>query len=424
MAESFPRRASAIKSSFVGIIFFLWNGIPLNFFKIPLWQSRSVVFAIVILCLFLSIRKVLISGEVNQFYTVMTIFFLYICSVTIFYNEVTRPAPIFSWLPGFVYVTPLALFVVYEKFNITPAEIAAGVVGMSVLCALLTIGDQFFNMTAMDQFVRTSYMNQGLRRLVIAKNEQCFSLVFMISNIINGKSFLRKLLGIAGFSALAFSIIAVAESRLALAAVAIGSALYIMFISRGAGKFIFGALFAIAILAVGPIVLQKYISNVGSVSDLQNYDVSVRYRLKEISVFQGFFDKTDGLGFGLMYINERLDNPLSNAMFRMGSMYGAKNYPMGLDDIGFFGALYQFGYVGLAFAILMTAAIVIYLLRAGRDTNIENREIFGVFGCMTLAFLISPLPMNFITLDWTMTIGGTLWYLASCARRDLLQRSA
>lgn len=414
------QRLSNFKSLFVCLILLLPFGVPLNFINVPLWQSCLVLYGIILMCWGASFFKIFIKKRPNFFQIFPLIFVAYIFVITVIYNTATFQNSVFSWAPGLIYVTPMTLFVAYETFDITPRQVARGMIMAGVLCSLFTVVDQFHSLSVFDQYVRTSYMDKGLRRVVVAKNEQCFSFVLLISMILTAKNLFTRCYAIIAFMMLAYSLIVVAESRLALAALVIGTLLYIAFISRRWERFVFMGIMAMAALTIGPIYFDKYSSSFTSADDLQKYDVSVVFRLKEMDVFRSSFEQSNGLGFGVMYINERLDNVLSSAMYRMGTMYGSKNYPMGLADIGFFGALYQFGYIGLAFAVVMTFIIVFQLLKAGRDLGNPDREIYGVMGCMTLAFLISPLPMNFITLDWTMTLGGTLWYMACRANRKIL----
>lgn len=421
MAETSPQKASTLKAMFVGMLFLLSYGVPLNFLGAPLWQAKMVLYACIVILWPFAIKKIFLSSDRNWFYRFVVIFVAYMYIVTIVYNNFTQPSAMFSWIPGLVYIAPLTVFAAYEVFDITPQEIARGIIGMSVLCALFTIIDQFYNLSALDQFVRTSHLDKSVRRVVLAKNEQCFSFVLVLSSIINSRSLNNRFFSVIAFLALSYSLIAVAESRLALAALGIGTVLYILFMLRRSTKYVLAVLMGVGAVGLAPFVIEKYLSNMSSSEDMQKYDLGVRFRLQEIDVFQSFFDKTDGLGFGLMYINQGLNNILSNAMFRFGTMYGAKDYPMGLDDIGFFAALYQFGYIGLFLSIVMTVIMVFCLWKAGRNIQNPYHEIYGAFGCVALAFLFSPLPMNFFTLDWTMTVGGTLWYLASRANRDTMQ---
>ncbi|WP_165498363.1 hypothetical protein [Siculibacillus lacustris] len=351
----------------------------------------------------------------------MAIFVAYLCVVSLIYNTMLVPNPLMTWAPGLIFYLPLIVFSVFDLFEVSIDEVAGGFIAAATFCVFLAMLDQVSNMAALDQFVRVSAFDSGLRRLVLAKTEQAFSVVLLVALFFRTRSFLVKAIVVPCGLALLYVLVVLTESRLVLGASGIGLVIYVSYHLRSQFKVVVLIAIAAAAVVALPFVMEKYAAVFQNI-DLLNSDASVQFRNLEQRFFAGYFDNTYGLGFGFMHLNENLDNIQSFAMFRAGQLFGAVNYPVSLGDIGIYGALYQFGYLGLAFTIVLTVIVIVDLMRAGRDVNNPSHAACGAFGSVALAFMLSPLPMNYFTLDWTVAFGGTLWYVAARSHEFRLRR--
>jgi hypothetical protein len=167
----------------------------------------------------------------------------------------------------------------------------------------------------------------------------------------------------------------------------------------------------LVVLAAGPLLLGKYLDKITSNAQYFNRDASVRFRTIEFQYFYDAFQHTYGLGFGVMSTGVGKKNILSYAANQAGYIYGTGSYGLGLSDIGIFSALTQFGYIGLIITLFMTGMASFKLIKYARaDPRFWSA---GAAGCLMLAFMLSPLPMNFFTLQWTVFVGNVLWFLAA-----------
>lgn len=391
-------------------------GLPLSLLGVDQWVSQRILQIVIVVSFIIHLVGAVYGRASNPTYHWMTALVGYMLFVTALYNTAIQPSPLFHWLPGIATFTPLLVFSLFDNFRVRIGEVGLGFLITAIFCALLTAVDQVLQLPSLDVYTRTAYFDTGLRRLVLAKTEQAFAFLLLLSIAFHFSRPTVRWIAIASLLLVGYSVFVVTESRLVVAALLIGTSIYLAFIMRAKRRL--SALFLL--LGVGlltlPTLLNKYVAYIGS-TDILREDVSVQFRLLERDFFESYFNETGGLGFGAMYINERLNNILSFAMFSAGAFFDAPGYPVSVGDIGFYGALYQFGYLGLLFSIALTLSSVLILLRAGRDPTDPHSNTLGVFGAIFLGFLISPLPMNFFTLDWTVAIGGTLWYLVSQTRQ-------
>lgn len=393
-------------------------GLPLVLVDVEAWVSQRIIQLLIVAIFPLHVLKYVRLRLYPKHYTMMFGFLVYMTGVSAVYNIAISPNPLMSWLPGVGVFLPLLLFSFYDYFGVTIKEAAAGFIVVAIFCAVLAAIDQISNISSLDSFVRTATFDTGLRRLVLAKTEQGFATALIVAIFLRTSSnFFRLLLVFCGLL-IFYAIVVVSESRLVLAATFIGCAIYTAFLLKSRYRILVLVAMGILVLMAAPLFLAKYSSIVENI-DLANTDPSVIFRNRERAFFEAHFNSTYGLGFGYMYFSRSLNNILSFAMFRAGTLFGAVDYPVSLGDIGLYGALYQFGYVGFVIVLSFTGIMLLDMLRAGKDVRNPNQHLFGAFGAVALAFMLSPLPMNFFTLDWTVTFGGTLWYIAHLATQRL-----
>jgi hypothetical protein len=171
------------------------------------------------------------------------------------------------------------------------------------------------------------------------------------------------------------------------------------------------AVLPVIIAPAGYYVVDKYLYGMQSLGQYFSNDVSASFRLIEDEHFEYFFQETMGLGFGFMSGSPEYLNVIAFSANYAGRDYGVGDYGLGLDDIGFWSALYQYGYFGLAITIFMTAQIILRMIRyKGSDRTLTAS--LNLLGLLTLGFMLSPISMNYFTLFYTAHLGMALWMLA------------
>ena len=376
---------------------------------VPTYQSQQVAF----LCYLASVPLFFITVLTGRLrfersywwmisLVIACVFSSFISSSTFFIQ------PLESWGPGFFYISPLLGFMLLHMLGVPAKDVVNGLILAAVITATVSVVDQVINIPALDVYLRASTFSSE-RRIVIGKTEQVFATAVILSRVLYAKR--NRQISAICLAVIFYSLTAIAESRLAVAAAILGSTAFVTVFYDGKNRHSVLVGIGIMLVVVSMTLLAPYIANAEVLRELSS-DGSARYRELETIYFRSLFEATNGFGFGFMAYNERLGNILSFAMFRGGSMFGAEGYPVGVADIGLWGALYQYGYLGFGLTLGLTGYVGWSLWStAGREAYARRKEIAAIF-CAFSAFLVSPLPMNYFTLDWTVTIGGILFYLA------------
>ena len=384
-------------------------GLPLALVGVPQYASQRWEQILIAAMVPLFVLRAMRQRKANRFHVLAIGYFAVVFAVSWLYNTLVVPHPVASWVPGLLVFMPVLLFALYDLGGVTIREIAAGFVLTSVLCASLTVVDAFVHIPSLDAYVRASREGPGVRRLVLAKTEEAFSVPLLFLLLVRVRSYLARWAVAACLGLVIYALAVTSESRLAIAATAIGMLVFMAFVARGPTRI--GPLY---LLAGGALLFMPALfPGLFDFGSLLSTDTSIGYRLLENTYFAQHFDTTGGLGFGAMSVVQGLDNILSVALFSGGELIGAPGAPVGLEDLGIPAALYQFGYVGLLSVVILTGVMTFTFMRAGTSDRYPNRMLFGAFGSIVVGFLASPLPMNFFSLSWTVTFGGTLWYAMS-----------
>ncbi len=389
--ESFPFGPMGINPllPYQGYAAFVFLGVPLYFIRVGTGKITASYWEVLAIALF---GLCVLSSAI--------------------YSGIIDPIPLREWLPAIYTVAPVLTILLLKAVdaNLRDAERALYIAG--VAGSLLVIINGALDLHLLDFYVRGSGFGTK-ERVVFFKIEATFALVIAFVRLAYARSFGRVVLSALAVGITFYNVFVLSESRLAIVAIFIALFLVWLFVMRGGRKLFFLLFGPFIALPVISYVIERYMR---STTDLGSYfrnDVSASFRATEIRHFAEYFDDTYGLGFGFMSGNPEYNNIIAYSSNRGGYLYGTGDYGLGLDDIGLYSALYQYGWAGLILIVIMTLLISVVLLRSARFGM--NYAVTGAIGAMMLAFMFSPISMNFFTLFYTAHIGGLLLFMASAA---------
>ena len=402
---------------FIALLFAMPSGLPLSLFGVPAYISVQI--QIVTIAALVSVRalQLLQRRWLDRWESTIVVFLLYCYFVSFISNTVFIPQPLDGWLPGLVVLVPLLLILALDAFRFTVREVIDGLLIAALFAAALVNVDRAVPIAGLNSYLHTAMHDTSLRRIVVMHNELGFAFVILVARLLNVRTMRNVLLYMAALALLSGPLFIVSETRLVIAAALIGLTLYALLVFRSTVKALVLSILAVIAAGLAPFVLGKYFEYAVAMGDLSG-DPSVRFRTIEILHFGRLFEQTAGFGFGLMSLSVNKPNILTDALFRDAALYGAPDYWLSLVDIRIYGALYQFGYVGLALVLALTLIVAYRLWQCSRQPDYPQRDDVGAVAAIVVAFMLSPLPMNLFTAENTVTIGGMLWFLAARASRD------
>jgi hypothetical protein len=195
-----------------------------------------------------------------------------------------------------------------------------------------------------------------------------------------------------------------------------------IFCIRGNRKFFLILVGPLVLIPVLSSLIERYFGNFRGFDSYFATDVSTSFRQYEIDYFSRHFETTAGMGFGFMSGDPAYDNVLTFAAKSGGALVGYGSYGMALVDTGLYAALYQFGWVGLLFTLIMTLITGWVLATSYR----YGASYSGASACgfVLLAFLLSPIPFNGFTIFASAHMGAVLWFMASKISQERRSASA
>lgn len=308
-----------------------------------------------------------------------------------------------NWLLYSYVLIPALTYYLLWTYSVSARDIIVAVIIMGVISSIIVIFDAFFEFSALNTLQR--YTNgTGVRRVTILKNEVVLACLFMLSEILGDKvkSF-GRFLAISG-AVLTFYVVAFRfESRLASLALVSALVPYVFSARKLSNRQrLYVIIGVILIISVASSLCLYYIEPFlnQSVDDyIANNNVEIRIRAN--NYYLDYFYQTFGVGFGAMTLNINSGN------------FQAAGAPIfyNIADLGIFGGLYQFGIGGLILIVGGTLTLVFRCLQIGRMPYHPYRDEIRMVGCYVFGFMLQPIPMNFFTLNWTILLGSTLWYL-------------
>lgn len=393
----------------------MWEGFPFALIGIPAPLTRYLVSLCLIGSFFLymiSAPRVLdrlTAWEILPIILIIYFFFVSAISASIFYPQ--SPS---EWVFASYAVFPLLLIFFVRSFKLRSGDLINAVLIASLIVSTVVWLDQLLNFNAMESYSRLATTDESQRRVVLFKTQVSLACVVCYSRLFHAqdlKGFATwTLLFLFQFGCLAI----VMESRLTLAALLLSLACYTAFILDGT-KRLYGLIIGGMVgAALGPLMLYKYIEQATRYQNYIQDDVSIAWRLQTTDYYHSIYEKTFGLGFGIMSGHWERDNPLAFGQNFAGYFSGSSTYNLYLADTGIFGALYQFGIVGIGLAILMSLVAACTMIRIGRKFPTAHGRELGIIGLLMLFYVVSPWPTNFFTLEWSVFAGATFWCIAAC----------
>lgn len=336
---------------------------------------------------------------------------------SVIYSIFLAPQPLRQWAFSVYTISPILIGILLKRTGFVLDDIIDGLLVTGFISSFLLLIVQWGGLDVLDSYSRgKGYFSGGESKIVFFKLQSVAALLIAVGKFYQMPQTPKK------FTSMAFIILVTglnvllgSESRLATLAVGLTVLLswILLFDNLQKLKSAFLGLPLGSLLTV--FLIRRYLYDFQSFADYFQRDVSASYRDMEIAFFSYYFDRTPGTGFGFMSANVSYDNIVAFAKNKAGFMYGTGSYGMMLDDIGIYGALYQFGYVGLALVVAMTLIAAWALIRLALRKPVYLPA--GIIGLLMLCYMISPIPMNFFTLLWTAHIGGLFWFMASEAAR-------
>lgn len=404
----------------------LWDGIPFALLGLPRaggYYAISILVAISIFYLILKMPQQIKFFDRTAIY-ISVGFFVIFLGVSFISGEFFFRNPVNEWIPELVYFSPVFLIFVFMAFDIRANEALFGLIFAATIAAIIVFIDRFFLLDAMEQYRSTSGFDFDARRIMMLKNEIGLALAALIVICFKDFYFKGKFIFVVATLLVAFDLLVVTETRLVIGAVALAFVCACLFLfnrSENRRALIYGS---IAILMAMPFVLNKYIDQLHNVGSLAEEDAGVAWRLTTVEHYRQFFDETYGIGFGVMSIREGRSNIVAFSIHDAGVMYGLdanQKWGLFLADTSFYGAMFQFGYVGLLLTIFASFYVATSLISIIKVKNYPWRDATAVVGFVALFLLISPWPTNMFTLNWSILSGNYL--LAWAARVKLIVRN-
>lgn len=333
-----------------------------------------------------------------------------VSSLYFFYN------PIVTWIPALSNYSPVFLILFARVFDFRLSELLAGILFVSILSSAIVFVDHFYQLPLLEQYVGTSGFDRFNRRILMLKNDNAFGFMIALARMTTART-LNRILGYgAALALIGFNIVIVTEARLVVGAILVASGVYVLFILPGQRRALTATAGILMMAIAGPIVFSKYIDRIASTSDYATDDTSVSWRIITVNHYQKYFVESHYLGFGIMPTSPKNDNILTYSYYEASKLYGDVGNFWGiyLADTSLYGALYQFGFPGLFLAVFLSFFAFYRLIRAPRGATLYPYELKAL-GLGALFLVVSPWPLNFFGLSWSIMSGYELWAVAARA---------
>lgn len=411
LRRSLSLGATPLRTAFIVLLLCLWEGIPFTLIgmtNVPGLQTFAIC---VLLGSGVFFYRVLYRGlRMTKWENISILMFAVCVSSSIAYSVFIRPQPLPAWAFAAYTATPVLSILAFRGLNCRLGDGVQAIYWSGFGASLFLLFETAFHTGLLDFYGRVSAFGTA-DRVVFFKLEAAFGLVIAMMNIIRAQRPWPTLGHILVATVISYNVFAASESRLAIFAVLAALFLSWLFVLRGSRKFLIAMIAPFFAIPVLWFVVGKFLVNFNGLEDYLVRDTSASWRRITIAHFNQYFSETHGLGFGFMSANPRYDNVLAFSSNRASELYGVPGYSVGLDDIGLYSALYQYGYLGIALTVIMTIMAIVALFRT-RALGLLFAPVASI-GVLMATFLLSPIPMNYFTLFYTAHMGGVLWFLAA-----------
>lgn len=391
----------------VPLMFFIDEGIPSLFLGARDFTQGRMITA---LCISLSIIYVLFFKIKNFKFSYPELLPIALFSWAIFASFISNmfifEYDLRNWVLALYALIPILAFVMWWAVGMSTTEIVYGIILTGFLAALLNITDRFAPIAALDGLRRMSAFGAfgNADRLVFLKDECVLAGLLLLAKLLTNWGRKGQVsIGIIPLLLIGYVEVQIFESRLAILITIVAIAIFMLTANINNSRRLFAIMFAATVgIPFGATLLDKYITPLLT-NNLNRYIENTNVEIRFISndYFAQLFAETWGNGIGIMSTNPESPNVISNVV--------AKAY--NLNDLGLFAALYQFGIIGFALAISMSAIFFFNMYSMGKSGIHPRSSEIVMVSSFFLASLIQPIPVNFFTLQYSCFFGSTLWYL-------------
>lgn len=391
----------------VALLFLLWEGAIPALLGMPRYFGQYVVAGLTLAYAGLWLMRLLLGRRTPTFLALLVAVFVWFFCVSAISSTFVFGYPFREWLFAQFLIVPILTPLMLHAWDVKPIEVAYGIVAAALVAAVLIVGANVGLGALLADFQRRSIYEGGYTRTVILKNEIAFGAIYLFFHVLLSKQPLSSMLPqIASAMLLLYVTLFLMDSRLALVAVLLAVGIgFVLFRGPTVRKL---PIFFLGLAAAIVIIPELYDKYVGSL-DLTNYIEAgnIQVRLDELAYFWPYFERTGGLGYGVFSNSADNENFAAFATHRLIPGYAG----FGVQDLAIFGSIVQFGWIGLAVTVTATFWCLWSFFRFGRSAS-PNRAI-GIAGfSLMLGFILSPWPMDFFTLNWTILLGWSLLYVA------------
>lgn len=384
-------------------LFILWSGIPQAILQIPFLIGVLAVGAVGIASLLLLLIAQTRQGKaLRRIDFIVPAWIAHMLVVSMVSAIAIYPKPASEWLFAIHAYSALLIYFFFLYFRLSLLEVALSISISGLIASVIIVFDQFYPMAWVDLFQRRSFFEEDARRVVFLKNEIAVALVCSVCCLLTpGIRIGLKTLLVPAALICGYCLLIVVESRLALIASALSIIIYVA-LARGLKLTRRLAIFMVCLglgVILTPVLGEKYWVSTTSLSDyIENYNVEVR--ADALTYYYDAFKSTYGLGFGLM----KTDGVSPSNIIAVGLGRGFNP-----EDLGLITSLLQFGVLGFVFSIYVTGFMIRNLIR---PANSLGTALGSMCGVLLLASVVSPVPLNVISLKWTSLFGAALLYMA------------
>jgi hypothetical protein len=391
-----------------------WEGLIPVLFGAPIHVGRYFICGLILAGTLLWIRNFLTGRATpikeNLFGPILA---LYCVVITLNYSMLNAALPAREWLYAQYTLIPLFICFSLNVLGVSWKDVVVAIVAAASICSLISVFDQFFEFATLDVFTRASINNVENRRMFLMRLETGATVALLGTYLLaNGRLNARSVIFLVLMLLNAFVLFRVSESRQSILTALLAVFFFVAFGGIKKQRLYYIVTLWPAVLAyLLYLIVGDYIERFISSRDYIK-DGNIEIRLQALDFFWRHFNQTSGLGFGILSNGDDARNFLANA-FRTGN----GEWGFFLADTGIFSALFQFGWIGLVFAVSLPLWAASMLIRAARHASREQRAVLLAFGCIFLSSILHPWPTNLFTLEWTLLFGALTFYAATDAKR-------
>lgn len=401
---------------FIAFLMLCWEGVIPTFIGQPLSTGKYLVSALSLFGVAYFVFKLILGrARLPKNYIYPVLFFGYCVVVTFLSSYVINNYPPREWLFAQYMLAPLLIGFLFLLLGVNWKEVVYAMILSALICSLITIVDQFYQLPQLDIFQRGSINNRFGRRMFLMRVETGLSIAILLSFIVTRWRFdLKTIVALAIVAVDTFILFRVSESRQSMLTLALTMFYFILLGGIRANRLVF--LSAIGAVLAGPLIwllagdyIEKFLT-----ADDYLAEGNVLIRFEALNFYWEKFLETGGLGFGILSNGDDATNFFATA-WRVGN--GSWGYM--IADIGIFSPLVQFGWIGLFAVVFITLRLGYAFVRMAKRVPPPHGAILYAIGAFMFGSMIHPWPMNYFTLDWTIFFGSLIWF----ACNDLLWRA-